>query len=60
VRKSQVTPGIGPVVIPGPFLVWDARARSELRYQPVITRQLGLQRLPDAIRAPMQPANAGA
>jgi nucleoside-diphosphate-sugar epimerase len=42
-----------------PFLVSDARARVELRYQPVITRQQGLQRLRDAIRATVQPANPG-
>jgi hypothetical protein len=39
----------------GPFLVSDARARLELRYQPVITRQQGIQRLRDALRATGQP-----
>ena len=43
----------------GPFLVSDARARQELRYQPVITRQQGIQRLRDALRATVQPANPG-
>ena len=43
----------------GPFLISDARARQELRYQPVITRQQGIQRLRDALRATMQPANPG-
>jgi nucleoside-diphosphate-sugar epimerase len=38
----------------GPFLVSDARARQELRYQPVITRQQGMQRLRDAMRATVQ------
>jgi nucleoside-diphosphate-sugar epimerase len=42
-----------------PFLISDARARRELRYQPVITRQQGIQRLRDAMRATMQPANPG-
>jgi nucleoside-diphosphate-sugar epimerase len=42
-----------------PFLISDARARQELRYQPVITRQQGLQRLRNAIRATVQPANPG-
>ena len=41
----------------GPFLVSDARARRELRYQPVITRQQGIERLRDAMRATVQPAN---
>ena len=40
-----------------PFLISDARARQELRYQPVITRQQGIQRLRNAIRATVQPAN---
>ena len=39
----------------GPFLISDARARRELRYQPVITRQQGIQRLRDTMRATMQP-----
>jgi nucleoside-diphosphate-sugar epimerase len=34
-----------------PFLISDARARQELRYQPVITRQQGIQRLRDAMHA---------
>ena len=38
----------------GPFLISDARARQELRYQPVITRQQGMQRLRDAMRATVQ------
>ena len=42
-----------------PFLISDARARQELRYQPVITRQQGIQRLCDAMRATVQPANPG-
>lgn len=42
-----------------PFLISDARARQELRYQPVITRQQGIQRLRDATRATVQPANPG-
>ena len=42
-----------------PFLVSDARARRELRYQLVITRQQGIQRLHDAVRASVQPANPG-
>jgi nucleoside-diphosphate-sugar epimerase len=42
-----------------PFLISDARARVELRYQPVITRQQGLQRLRDAMRPTVQPANPG-
>ena len=41
----------------GPFLISDARARRELRYQPVITRQQGIQRLRDTMRATVQPAN---
>jgi len=41
-----------------PFLISDARARQELRYQPVITRQQGIQRLRDAMRAPGSRANA--
>jgi hypothetical protein len=40
-----------------PFLIYDTRARRELRYQPVITRQQGIQRLRDAMRATIQPAN---
>ena len=40
-----------------PFLISDAHARRELRYQPVITRQQGIQQLRDAMRATMQPAN---
>lgn len=44
---------------PGSFLISDARARRELRYQPVITRQQGLQRLRDAMRATVQAANPG-
>ncbi len=43
----------------GPFLISDARARQELRYQPVITRQQGIQRLRDTIHATAQPANPG-
>jgi hypothetical protein len=39
----------------GPFLVSDARARQELRYQPVITRQQGMERLRNAMRATVQP-----
>jgi nucleoside-diphosphate-sugar epimerase len=42
-----------------PFLISDARARRELRYQPVITRRQGIQRLRDALRATVQPANPG-
>ncbi len=38
----------------GPFLISDARARQDLRYQPVITRQQGMQRLHDAMRATVQ------
>ena len=34
----------------GPFLISDARARQELRYQPVVTRQQGIERLRDAMR----------
>ena len=44
----------------GPFLISDARARRELRYQPVITRQQGLQQLRDTTHAAVQPANPGA
>ena len=40
----------------GPFFISDARGRQELRYQPVITRQQGIQRLRDALRATVQPA----
>jgi len=43
----------------GPFLISDARARQELRYQPVITRQQGIQQLRDAMHATLQPANPG-
>jgi hypothetical protein len=43
----------------GPFLISDARARRELRYQPVITREQGIQRLHDAMRATVQPASPG-
>ena len=43
----------------GPFLISDARARQELRYQPIITRQQGIQRLRNALRATVQPANPG-
>jgi nucleoside-diphosphate-sugar epimerase len=39
----------------GPFLVSDARARQELRYQPVITREQGMERLRNAMRATVQP-----
>jgi hypothetical protein len=42
-----------------PFLISDARARRELRYQPVITHRQGIQRLRDALRATVQPANPG-
>ena len=42
-----------------PFLVSDARARRELRYQAVITRQQGIQRLCDTMHATVQPANPG-
>jgi nucleoside-diphosphate-sugar epimerase len=42
-----------------PFLISDARARQELRYQPVVTRQQGIQRLRDAMRATVQPATPG-
>jgi len=42
-----------------PFLISDARARRELRYQPVITRQQGIQRLRDALCATVQPASPG-
>ena len=43
-----------------PFLISDARARQELQYQPVITRQQGIQRLCDAMRATtVQPAIPG-
>jgi nucleoside-diphosphate-sugar epimerase len=42
-----------------PFLISDARARHDLRYQPVITRQQGIQRLRDTMRATVQPANPG-
>ena len=42
----------------GPFLVSDARARQELGYLPVITRQQGLQRLRGDICAPVQSADA--
>jgi nucleoside-diphosphate-sugar epimerase len=38
-----------------PFLISDAHARQELRYQPVITRQQGIQQLRDAMRAAAQP-----
>jgi hypothetical protein len=38
-----------------PFLISDAHARQELRYQPVITRQQGIQQLRNAIRATAQP-----
>ena len=38
-----------------PFLISDARARQELCYQPVITRQQGMQQLRNAIRAAVQP-----
>jgi nucleoside-diphosphate-sugar epimerase len=41
----------------GPFLISDARARQDLRYQPVITRQQGTEQLRHAMRATMQPAN---
>jgi hypothetical protein len=40
----------------GPFLVSDARARQELSYRPVTTRQQGIQRLRDATYAAVQPA----
>jgi hypothetical protein len=40
-----------------PFLVSGARARQELRYQPVVTRQQGIQQLRDTMRASVQPAN---
>jgi nucleoside-diphosphate-sugar epimerase len=42
-----------------PFLISDARARQELRYQPVITREQGIHRLRDIMRATLQPANPG-
>ncbi len=42
-----------------PFLISDARARQELRYQPVITRQQGIERLRDTMRASVQPAKPG-
>jgi nucleoside-diphosphate-sugar epimerase len=42
-----------------PFLISDARARQELRYQPLITRQQGIQRLRNVMRATVQPANPG-
>ncbi len=40
----------------GPFLISDARARQELRYQPVITRQQGIHQLRNATSATMQSA----
>jgi nucleoside-diphosphate-sugar epimerase len=40
----------------GPFLVSDTRAREELRYQPVVTRQQGMQRLRNAMHGAVQPA----
>jgi nucleoside-diphosphate-sugar epimerase len=39
-----------------PFLISDAHARRELRYQPVITRQQGIDQLRNAIHAAVQPA----
>jgi hypothetical protein len=42
-----------------PFLISDVRARQELRYQPITTRQQGIQRLRDAMRATVQPVNPG-
>jgi hypothetical protein len=42
-----------------PFLVSDARARRELRYQAVITRQQGIQRLRDTMHLTVEPANPG-
>ena len=42
-----------------PFLISDARARRELRYQPVITRQQGIQQLRDAMRTTVQSASPG-
>jgi nucleoside-diphosphate-sugar epimerase len=38
-----------------PFLISDARARQELGYQPVITRQQGMQRVQYAARSTVQP-----
>lgn len=38
-----------------PFLISDARARQELRYQPVITRQQGMEQLQDAAHSTAQP-----
>jgi nucleoside-diphosphate-sugar epimerase len=38
-----------------PFLISDARARQELGYQPIITRQQGMQQLQDAARGTAQP-----
>lgn len=40
-----------------PFLISDARARQELRYHPVITRQQGIERLRDAVSAPSSRAD---
>jgi nucleoside-diphosphate-sugar epimerase len=39
-----------------PFLVSDARARQELRYQPLVTRQQGIERLRNAIQPRLTPA----
>jgi nucleoside-diphosphate-sugar epimerase len=39
-----------------PFLVSDARARQELRYQPLVTRQQGIERLRNAIQPRLNPA----
>jgi uncharacterized protein YbjT (DUF2867 family) len=49
----------GDVTDPASLSAADTRARRELRYQPVITRQQGLQRLRDAMRATVQAANPG-